>query len=713
VLWDFLDDISEQGAFIGSKNGYQLHRALVEALDPTSSISDYYRYHPWQDDGGYLRKLVSTCRECCLALPSYRQVQPLVLAGVRQCAVQAINHVPDRLEREQELRAWAERQRPAHHQLHWFEYAAATSAFLPHPLLALAAEPLHDTQYAQQAQAAYFPWMALAITMLDSYVDTAEDRAGGKHSYISHYTDQEHMCERLREILTLTLKAIATLPRGRRHVLMGASMTAMYLSTSAGGESDVLALTNRIALGGGSLTRLLLPVVRLWRALDRPRTSPSYRPRKIVVPGVAQMPVPAAVQTFLFWRYPFQTLQNCRARYGPRFALNATSQPPLIFLSDPEEIRCVIAAPQQTLHPGEGGAAVCPIVGEGSFMLSDGAEHAQGRKTVVACLRRHIVEEHSGAVIEAARQAVASWPTDQTVSLHPRLRSLTLEVILRTLTGSFDGSPDARLLQLHDRVLKMLAVTANPMFIEPRLRHGPGRRTWQRFLRDRAQVDELLLELIDKQSPRPQSDPLGTLASLCNSDGSQPPRGQVRDNVMSLILAGHETTAAQLAWAFQLLAHNPTACERLHREIDEGNGEEYLTATIQEVLRHRCAFIFAIPRAVVEPIVVGGQTYYPPAHLLACIYLLHHDPKTYPEPHVFRPERFLDSPPDPRSWMPWGGGRRRCPGLHLAMLEMKIVLRTVLATRTVHPADRQIERPRWRSVIVAPDAGSRVILRPR
>jgi len=153
--------------------------------------------------------------------------------------------------------------------------------------------------------------------------------------------------------------------------------------------------------------------------------------------------------------------------------------------------------------------------------------------------------------------------------------------------------------------------------------------------------------------------------------------------------------------------------ERLHAEIDAGVSEEYLTATIQEVLRHRCVFVFAIPRAVVEPIEIDGHLYRSPAQLLPCIYLLHHDPTIYPDPHVFRPDRFIGTSPDPRTWIPWGGGRKRCPGLHLAMFEMKTVLRTVLATRTVHPASQRMEHPRWRSVIVAPHAGSRVILRAR
>lgn len=425
--------------------------------------------------------------------------------------------------------------------------------------------------------------------------------------------------------------------------------------------------------------------------------------------------LPAAIQMSLLWFWPFEFLTHCDHRFGDHFIVRVTSYPPLIFVSDPQDVSAIITAPENVLRPGEGGKTVSPIVGERSFMLSDGDEHRVGRRIAVSAFRTNVVERHRSMVVQAAKRALATWPTDKPVALHPSLRSLTLDVILRTITGQFDDPLNGRLRLLHNRVLQMLSVTTSPAFVEARLRHGSGGRIWRDFLSWRVRVDELLAELIDErvQGAARSRDVLGELCGLPNPDGSPPSRAQVRDNAMSLILAGHETTAAQLAWAFQLLAHNPTVRNRLHREIDSGTSEEYLTATIQEVLRHRCVFLFAIPRAVAEPVEIAGRTYRPPVQLLACIYLLHHDPNLFPDPHVFRPERFLDVPPDPRTWIPWGGGRKRCPGLHLAMLEMKIVLRTVLTTRTVEPASRRMEHPRWRSVIVAPHAGSRVILRAR
>jgi cytochrome P450 len=206
---------------------------------------------------------------------------------------------------------------------------------------------------------------------------------------------------------------------------------------------------------------------------------------------------------------------------------------------------------------------------------------------------------------------------------------------------------------------------------------------------------------------------LDRLLTMRNPDGSPVSRRQLRDNVLTIIVAGHETTASELEWAFQLLAHHPRVLRRLVREIDGDAGEEYLLATLQEVLRHRPAFLFMIPRAVKRPIEIEGFTHDAPTHLLGCIYLLHHDARLYQHPHEFLPERFVGAPPGPQVWLPWGGGRRRCPGRHMAMLQMKTVLRTVLSTVTVHPAAQGIERARWRSVVVAPHAGSRVVLRSR
>jgi cytochrome P450 len=375
----------------------------------------------------------------------------------------------------------------------------------------------------------------------------------------------------------------------------------------------------------------------------------------------------------------------------------------------------MLTAPADVLHPGKGADTIRPLVGKESFMLLEEGEHLNGRKVILPAFHAKVVQQHAELVAEVVQREVLSWPKGTPFALHPRLRALTLEVVLRTMCGVSQHISDNDIFALRDRLLSMLAVTASAVFPEPLLRYGPGRRVWTRFLCARAEVDRLIYGIIEDHECF-QEDPnnlLGRLLGAHNIDGSSPSPRQVRDNLMSIVLAGHETTASELAWAFQLLAHNPLVLGKLIEEIDSGAGEEYLTATIQEVLRHRPVFLFSIPRAVKQPIEIGGWTYRPPVQLLGCIYLLHHDPALYPEPGEFRPERFIGSSPARSAWLPWGGGRKRCPGQHLAMLEMKTVLRTVFASMTVRPASSKIEHPRWRSVIVTPHAGSRVMLHPR
>ncbi len=419
----------------------------------------------------------------------------------------------------------------------------------------------------------------------------------------------------------------------------------------------------------------------------------------------------------MLWRWPLADLEWCRRRYGSRFTVRASGYPPLIFLSDFEDIRTLFNAPADQLYPGEGGGTIMPIVGARSFMLLDEDQHLAGRRLILPFFQAKAVQRHVEWIADVVRREMAGWPRGTPVALHPRLRTLTLELVLRTVFGPPGAGvlDDAELRVLRNRLLAMLSVTASVVLPQPMLRRGPGGAIWRRFLRARTEVDELIFSIVDggRRNGRVQSELLEALLIEHGADGRPLSRDAVRDNIMSIVLAGHETTASELAWAFQLLAHNPPVRDRLVAEIDEDGGEEYLTATIQEVLRHRPVFLFAIPRAVKRTIDIGEWSYRPPAHLLACIYLVHHDPVLHPRPEEFRPERFLRNVPGGPVWLPWGGGRKRCPGRHMVMLEMKTVLRTVLSSVSVAPASRRMERPRWRSVIVTPHAGSRVVLRSR
>jgi tetraprenyl-beta-curcumene synthase len=262
IILEFLDNAHERAT--EQHNGDQLHRALVEALDPSRPISDYYLHHPWQDDGGYLRALVEACREGCVALPSYRQVRSPLLLGASRCGgVQSLNHDTDALRRRIALRAWCDVQFPEEGTEHWWELtAAASSSLVVHALLAAAAGEGRDWVGIDQA---YVPWLCAVSTLLDSYVDELEDVASGEHSYVAYYESREIAVQRLSELIGRSAIEVRGLPEGHRHAVIAACMVAMYTSNERLRHPSMRAGTDRLVDAGGSLTRMLLPVLRLWR----------------------------------------------------------------------------------------------------------------------------------------------------------------------------------------------------------------------------------------------------------------------------------------------------------------------------------------------------------------------------------------------------------------------------------------------------------------
>jgi cytochrome P450 len=723
VLADYLDCTSERAANHGIRNGLALHRALIEAIDPALELSDYYRYHPWREDGGYVRALVECCRQTAARLPSFEQAQPLAARAAGLTTVLALNHEPDPVLRDTELKAWAARHFPEHGSLAWFELAGSASAWLTVlALLALAADTGRQQSDAEATYAAYLPWASLAGTMLDSYADASEDREAGDHSYVAHYTDATAAVERVGELLTTALAKVADLPNGERHHVLISSMAAMYLSKDSVRTPQTRALTRSLTHAAGGLTRLLVPVLRVWRVLYGLQTDGNGQRARVAdrcAPGAPasrrlppSAPVPCTLQTLAVWRDPHRYLAWCRKRYGSRFTIRALGLPPLVFMSDQKDIMAIVRAPADVLHPGAGAALIAPLVGEGSFMLADEDAHLAGRRAILPGFQHSRVQDHVEMVDEIVTREVARWPRDTPVAIHPYLRALTLRIILRTIFGQ----ESTRQRELHARLLRMLTITASLSLQEGQLRPlPPWRSLWRGFLSERAAVQRLIDGIISDEAHAPARGN-GLLAMLLEgkaaANDTKAARRQIRDDLMSVILAGHETTASELAWAFQLLAHDQSTTARLVNSLDNGE-DRYLAATVQEVLRHRPVFLFTIPRVVNAPFEIAGRTFHPPVHLMGCIYLMQHDPVVYEDPERFRPERFLTAEQPPDVWMPWGGGRKRCPGHHLAVLEMQLVLRTVLSELQVLPVSNRVETARWRSVIVTPGRGSRILLRKR
>jgi tetraprenyl-beta-curcumene synthase len=266
IIWDFLDCVNERAAEEGTVNGRQLHLALIEALDPGAPMSDYYRYHPWCDDGGYLRMLVESCRAGCAALPSYGRVRALVLREARRAQVLALNHETNPVGRDEALKEWAASEFSPRHPLSWFELSSASSASLTVlAFLALASQRTCTDVEVERTCAAYCPWISGAATMLDSFVDQAEDEASGDHRYVAHYASKAVAKERVDRLVMRSAAEARRLRNGHRHAVIAACMVAMYLSKDSARTPDMRASTASIVRSGGSLTRLLLPILRVWR----------------------------------------------------------------------------------------------------------------------------------------------------------------------------------------------------------------------------------------------------------------------------------------------------------------------------------------------------------------------------------------------------------------------------------------------------------------
>jgi cytochrome P450 len=420
---------------------------------------------------------------------------------------------------------------------------------------------------------------------------------------------------------------------------------------------------------------------------------------------------PKLIQSIGWWKRPLSYLERCRARYGPRFTLRLVKTPPFVMLADPDELKQVFTASPDVLHPGEGARILEPVVGSNSVLLLDEGAHIEQRKLMLPAFHGERMEALAGLIDDVVDRETATWERGEPLALHPRLQALTLEVILRAVFGL---DPGPRLDTLRERLTEVLAFGASPLSLLPPLPlpFGP----WQLFVRRRDEVDRLLFELIDerRREGAERDDVLTMLLAARHSDDGSPMSDQeLRDELMTLLVAGHETTASELAWSFERLARTPRVLSALVTEIDAGDGDAYLTATVQETLRRRPVLPNAAPRLVKKPVEIGSWTYPAGVCLVPNAYLVHHDPAVFPDPYEFRPERFLDQPPGTYTWIPFGGGRRRCLGASFAILEMKSVLRAVLSRYEFSPGIAGAESIQRRSITVSPRAGATTVLRDR
>jgi cytochrome P450 len=428
--------------------------------------------------------------------------------------------------------------------------------------------------------------------------------------------------------------------------------------------------------------------------------------------------LPRVLQNVGMWARMAPYGERLRRRYGKRFTIRLVGIPTWVVHSEPEHIKEIFTAPPDVLHPGEGAGVLRPVVGSNSVILLDEGAHMEQRKLMLPAFHGEKMKRLAGLMEEVTEREVASWPRGEPVEMHPRMQHLTMEIILRAVFGL---DPGERLDALRERLSAMLKFGDRPISLTPPPEGSLAERVLEKvgpfahFVRLQEQADALIFEQIDERRAEAaeRDDILSMLLEARHEDGSPMSSQELRDELMTLLVAGHETTATSLAWAFERLTRTPEVLDRLSAEIASDDGDTYLTATIQETLRRRPVLPNAAPRLVVKEVEIGGWTYQPGVAMVVSTYLLHHDADVYPDPYAFRPERFLEEGPGTYTWTPFGGGRRRCLGASFATQEMKIVLRQILAGCEIAAGIDGPELTRHRNITVRPGEGARTILRDR
>jgi cytochrome P450 len=414
---------------------------------------------------------------------------------------------------------------------------------------------------------------------------------------------------------------------------------------------------------------------------------------------------PAALQTLEWVARPTAFLRRCAERHGEAFTLRlAFDDGPLVLVWEPQAVRDVFAAGPEVLRRGQSPGPLAPVAGEHSILLADGAEHLRIRRMMLPPFHGDRMRAYRGLVAEIAHAAIDRWPRGRPVALLGEMQAITLEVILRAVFGVRDArlAADIRTTLALTRSLPRVAA----MSLAPR-DLGP-RSPWGSFLRRLDLVDRRLRAHIARRraaGPAGEGDDiLSMLLAARDADGAPISDAELRDHLVTLLAAGHETTAGTASWAVERLARRPDALARVRAGDDA-----WLDAVIRETLRVRPVLTVA-PRKLAAPLRVGDRVLPPGVHVAPCIYLVHRRPDLYPDPAAWRPERWLDGAPDGFAWIPFGGGIRRCLGAAFATMELQEVLRAVAARVDLTPERPAGERMRRRGVTLQPGRGARVVL---
>jgi cytochrome P450 len=431
-------------------------------------------------------------------------------------------------------------------------------------------------------------------------------------------------------------------------------------------------------------------------------------------PGAsAQLPpgprLPRSVQTAGFMLGGVRFLEACRRRYGPVVTFGTLFDERFVMVFEPELVKDVFRGSGEQLHAGEANALLGPILGERSVLLLDGAEHLRQRRLMLPPFHGARMLVHEQAMRDAADVEIDSWPVGEPFALLGSMQSLTLRVILRAVFGFQPGHEEAELRRRLRAMVEPLARPRGLLMVAAAVRGRRNRRTVIEFDARKRAVDEILYAEIARRRDQPdlaeRDDVFSALLLAEDEHGERLSDREIRDELVTLLLAGHETTATGLAWTFDLLLHTPRVLARASL-----GQPEYLDAVVKESLRIR-PVIPGVGRVVRgDPFSLGGYEIPPGIEINPSIRTIHRRADIYPDPEAFRPERFLESgAPDTYTWVPFGGGTRRCLGASFALTEMRVVVARVLERAALRAADPHRAKTQFRAITLAPKGGARVI----
>jgi cytochrome P450 family 135 len=422
---------------------------------------------------------------------------------------------------------------------------------------------------------------------------------------------------------------------------------------------------------------------------------------------------PRALQTARWIARPAAFMDEAQRLYGDMFTLKIANEGTWVFLSHPDAVKQVFTGDPRLLHAGEANVVLLPVLGSHSVLLLDDDAHMAQRKLMLPPFHGERMRGYERTMAAVAAREIERWPAGEPLAAWPTMQAITLEVIVRTVFGVTEP---ARLERLAATLRRSLAWAAEPRRMAQLALLGPRRIAERGTLRRALDPTNALIydEIRERRGAgdlAERDDVLSMLLQARHDDGSPMSDEELRDELMTLLVAGHETTATALAWALEALTRHPAALERLRDEVDAGE-DAYLDAVIKEVLRLR-PVIALVLRRLIEPMEIGGRVLPAGVNVAPSIYLLHRRADVYDDPRAFRPERFLENPPGTYTWIPFGGGVRRCLGASFAQFEMKVVLRELVSRLDLRAARPEQEARVRRAIVFAPARGGEVVARPR